>query len=167
MRTFGTARKKYLTIQIMRAIASGPDDEGKKPVSPREKGCSLVVVDDNPWENQFTEMILRDIGDVTGYRFFATGWQAFNYLDVCRAGGTFPDVILVDLLMEDMTGFAWIEHFEREFWPAFPACLVFVFSHSARESDQIKVSGHPSVRAFLSKPLTPEKFDACIRPLLH
>ncbi len=91
-------------------------------MSQKNKGCSLLVVDDNPWENQFTEMILRDIPDVAGYRFFAAGWQAFNYLDVCRTGGTFPDVILVDLLMEDMTGFAWIEHFEREFWPA-PATL--------------------------------------------
>jgi CheY-like chemotaxis protein len=150
----------------MRATASGPDAEEEKPVSRKDKGYSLVVVDDNPWENQFTEMILGDIKDVASYRFFATGWQAFNYLDVCRAGGTFPDVILVDLLMEDMTGFAWIEHFERELWPAFPACLVFVFSRSALESDWVKASGYASVRAFLPKPLTPEKFDASIRPLL-
>ncbi|CAA9247801.1 MAG: hypothetical protein AVDCRST_MAG56-1776 [uncultured Cytophagales bacterium] len=150
----------------MRATAPGPDAEEEKPVSRKEKGYTLVVVDDNPWENQFTEMILRDITDVAGYRFFSMGWQAFNYLDVCRAGGTFPDVILVDLLMEDMTGFAWIEHFERELWPAFPDCLVFVFSHSALESDRAKAATYSSVRAFLPKPLTPSTFDAYIRPLL-
>jgi hypothetical protein len=43
---------------------------------------------------------------------------------------------------------------------------VFVFSHSALESDWVKASGYASVRAFLPKPLTPEKFDASIRPLL-
>ncbi|MBD0304537.1 MAG: response regulator [Tolypothrix sp. T3-bin4] len=150
----------------MRAVASAPGAGEEKIVIQKNKGCSLVVVDDNPWENQFTEMILRDIPDVAGYRFFAVGWQAFNYLDVCRAGGTFPDVILVDLLMEDMTGFAWIEHFEREFWPAFPGCLVFVYSHSALESDRVRASGYSSVRAFLPKPLTPATFDARIRPLL-
>ncbi len=68
--------------------------------------------------------------------------------------------------MEDMTGFAWIEHFEREFWPAFPGCLLFVYSHSALESDRAKASGYPSVRAFLPKPLTSATFDAQIRPLL-
>jgi CheY-like chemotaxis protein len=135
-------------------------------VAHKEKGCTLVVVDDNPWENQYTEMILRHIKDVTAHKFFPSGWQAFNYLDVCRSSGTYPDVILVDLLMEDMTGFDWIEHYEREYGNDFAGCLLFVCSHSQLEDDRKKAISYASVKGFLPKPLTPEKFNAYIRPLL-
>ncbi len=132
----------------------------------KEKGCSLVVIDDNLWENQYTEMVLRHIKYVTTYKLFPSGWQAFNYLDVCRSSSTSPDVIIVDLWMVDMTGFEWIEHYEREYGKDFPKCLLFVCSHSPLEEDRQRATSYASVKAFLPKPFTPEKFNAYIRPLL-
>lgn len=84
-----------------------------------------MIVDDNPWENQYTRLVLKLIPMVEGYKFFQTGWEAFNYLDICRKSGSCPDVILVDLKLGDMSGFSWVEHFEQAFRQDFAASHTF------------------------------------------
>jgi len=150
----------------MGADATAPGAEKGAGVEPKAKRYTVLVIDDNPWESQFTEMILKNIPEVAGYKLFPTGWEAFNYLDVCRISGSPPDFILVDLLLEDMNGFAWIEHFQAEYNRDFPACRIFMFTNSVLDQDREKALSYPVVKAFIHKPLTVAKFDALIRPLL-
>jgi response regulator RpfG family c-di-GMP phosphodiesterase len=124
-----------------------------------------MIVDNNPWENQNTRLVLKHIQQVNGQKFFQTGWQAFNCLNICRTSGSCPDVILVGLKLHDMSGFSWVEQFERTFWKDFAACYLFLFTHSTLDEDRQKALSRASVKAFLNEPFTVQNFKSIIRPL--
>ncbi len=126
----------------------------------------LILIDDNEWENQFMRVMLHQLPGIKDFRILSSVWNALIYLDLCKTKNAFPDLILVDLHMKEIGGFEFIELFEKNYAGDHPDCKLFILTNSEDSDDRNKAAQYPSVRAFINKPLTPEKFDASIKPYL-
>jgi CheY-like chemotaxis protein len=75
-----------------------------------------------------------------------------------------PDIILLDLNMPEMSGWDFLDLFEK-ILPSIPKDVeVHILSSSQDEKDVEKSQQYASVRGYLVKPLTGEKILSLVRP---
>ena len=74
----------------------------------------------------------------------------------------FPDVILLDIQMPYMTGWQFIEEYEKFPAEVLKKCKLFMFSSSVNPKDIEKSKTYNVVTGFISKPLTMEKLNDLI-----
>ncbi|MCP4693876.1 MAG: response regulator [Desulfobacterales bacterium] len=145
----GSVFRFEISLPVVAAEAKEPqpDREITGYAGPRRK---VLVVDDHR-ENR---VMLHEMLELVGFEVFlaANGREAAN-----KALDIRPDLILMDLVMPEMTGFEAARAIRRE--PALAHTPIIAVSASVLESDQAK-SRIAGCDAFLSKPVkTRELYD--------
>ena len=117
---------------------------------------NVIFIDDDEDLNFLQTRMCTRSKIVTHFFIASSGLQTLNYLS---GNPVPPDVIFVDINMPVMSGFEFIEEFEKKFQTQFPDTLLYVVSSSVRSNDKKLAMQYKSVQDFIVKPLTEEKLE--------
>lgn len=114
----------------------------------------ILLVEDNFMTNLFNEKMLENLCVADHIVTAENGEEALKYLEDSIRNHTYPELILVDIFMPGMSGWAFLEkfgklNFEEE---KKPAVVVLTHSHDAGNFDH--ALSIPGVIGYLNKPLT-------------
>ncbi|HLP50415.1 MAG TPA: response regulator [Chitinophagales bacterium] len=131
--------------------------EVKKYVESRQQEDPLTyIVEDDKANNFLCKMTLEEVG-ITHVRSFLRAELAIADLkNMVETGEEFPSLILLDINMPAMDGWAFLNEF-RNFPEAVKAkTTIYLFSTSDHPKDVEKAQAYPEVLDFLAKPLSEE-----------
>ncbi|WP_236574196.1 response regulator [Hydrogenophaga sp. PBL-H3] len=121
----------------------------------------MLTIDDNENDLLFTRIALQRCGVDYDIRAFERAQEALSLLATDPAHGI--DLILLDINMPVMDGFAFLRAFE-----ALPAAqrghaVVVMLSSSSDPADRSRAAAHACVRGFVSKPLDKDTAAGLVR----
>ncbi|HEY0818830.1 MAG TPA: response regulator [Rhizobacter sp.] len=112
----------------------------------------VMVVDDNDADLVYTEVVLRGRGIARQVICFDTAAAALQHLaDPARPP---VSLVLLDLNMPEMDGFAFLRAHEAQQPRRTPPLPVVMLSSSPEASDRLRCTAHPCVQAYVVKPLS-------------
>ena len=117
----------------------------------------ILLIDDNPADNFFHSMIIREANCTKEIEAKESGEEALKYLTT-KVDGKYPqpDVIFLDINMPGMSGWDFIEHYEKLEDEQKGKNLVMMLTTSLNPDDSAKADNTPAIQEFISKPLTQE-----------
>jgi CheY-like chemotaxis protein len=119
---------------------------------------SILIVDDSEYDQLICryniESLDKDISILQAY----DGQEA---LDILAQRTSPPDIILLDINMPRMDGFAFLEHFKTDFVENSVAqnTRIAMLSSSINERDKQSSAPYPFVENILVKPITTESLN--------
>ncbi len=117
------------------------------------KKLHFIVIDDSKLDCFIAEKIIRNTGKSDTITCFTRAIEALDYIGKAKPEEQSHTIILVDIQMPIMTGFEFVEEFQK-----FPDEItgnytVYVISSSINDNDLSKVHNYPSIKQFLNKPI--------------
>ncbi len=125
-------------------------------------GVGVLVVDDNATNRRILEQMLRGWGMIP--TLAADGETALVELEHLHAAGRTPRLVLTDVDMPTLDGFAFVEAMRKR--PEFADLLVMMIS-SARHRQEIERGRAAGVHSFLTKPIRPSQVRRAIVAALN
>lgn len=117
----------------------------------------ILIVEDDALTLQLYDILLEDQQDIQ-WKNAESGSEALAYLSKCRSE-EWPDVMLVDLNMPDMTGFELIEKMKEEFGQQLLNGKIYILTNSVSKKDEEEAKRNMLVQGLLSKPLSEESLQ--------
>jgi DNA-binding response OmpR family regulator len=124
----------------------------------------ILVVDDDPDIREVLTMILeaRDYEVITAQ-------DGIECLALLRADN--PDLMIVDLLMPKMDGFALLRELEEERWSAYKKTPILILSsvreEASRRRYELETALEFNVDDYIEKPIDPDVLLERVGNLLH
>ena len=116
----------------------------------------LLIVDDDELALQLYELLLEELPEIEYHRA-TSGTEALEML-AGEQREQWPDFLLVDLNMPDMSGFELVAELEVKYGEArLPP--IFILSNSVSNRDKAKAASFSAIHGFLSKPLSIESLQ--------
>jgi CheY-like chemotaxis protein len=120
-----------------------------------ERNRTVMLIDDDPITNMIhTKLLKREHQcEVTSFT------QAKHVLELLKSqgnGGELPEVMILDINMPVIDGWAFLIEFEKLPMSVRSKCKIFMVSSSIDRDDEEKSRNYSSVHGFFSKPLTKE-----------
>lgn len=113
------------------------------------------LIDDDSIHNMALEILIKRSGYAENVLIFTNARYAIEALtDANEQGIPFPDVIFLDLNMNDMNGWEFLEHYHKFDDERKSECKVFILSSSVNRTDRERALQNEDVAEFLSKPIT-------------
>jgi len=122
---------------------------------------NILLIDDNETDNYIAKKLLEKnrISDEVSVR--TSAMDGLYYLDeLQRTSKYFPEVILLDLNMPGMDGFAFLNAFSHYPRKLINKCSIYVLSSSSDPKDIHKAKRSRFVKEYFVKPLTSDKITA-------
>lgn len=115
----------------------------------------LMIIDDDEINNFILIRLIKETGVSIICNSALNGQKALKKLERWHRneGIDFPDIILLDLEMPVMDGFAFLERYEKQFLNYYPHVQLYMVSSSIRTEDRSRAKSFVSVSNFISKPL--------------
>lgn len=117
---------------------------------------NVIFIDDDEDLNYLQKRMCFRSKIINNCYITSSALQTLNYLSENPIP---PDIIFVDINMPIMSGFEFIEEYEKKLFSQFPETRLYVVSSSVREHDKKTALGYKSVQGFIVKPLTEEKLE--------
>ncbi|MEX2591235.1 MAG: response regulator [Anditalea sp.] len=117
---------------------------------------NVIFIDDDEDLNFMQELMCTRSKIIDNFFIASSALQTLDYLQETKIT---PDIIFVDINMPIMSGFGFIEEYERKFSSQFPETRLYVVSSSVRENDRVRALEYGTVKGFVVKPLTSEKLE--------
>lgn len=121
----------------------------------------ILLIDDNPSDNHFHQIIIREAGSCNHIKVAHDGQSALDY--IIKSGElnhsvSFPkpDIIYLDINMPGMNGFDFLEEYNKLDEKLKSKIVVVMLSTSLNPDDEIKATTYAEVKEFQNKPLTVE-----------
>ena len=123
------------------------------------KCTSIMLIDDNEIDLIRNQKIIESMNFTGAILPFSNAWNALKYLrlikDMNANQGIFaPDIILLDIYMPIMDGFAFLAEFDKLKISKQNNITIFMLSSSSNPVDIKKANNHKYVSGIISKPLT-------------
>lgn len=120
------------------------------------------IIDDDEIIIYLTDKILKKVEFCDRVEKFTDAQKALDRLMFAlKTGENIPEVILFDLNMPNMDGWAFMDEFIKiPFKKKIPA---FIFTSSIDPADMQKSYTYKEIRGFITKPLTNNKLDKILR----
>ena len=112
-----------------------------------------IMLVDNDQVNSFVlkKTITRNYPSAN-VSMYMDGSQALEHLEeLDRKAEVFPGIILLDIYMPVMDGFAFLEKYTERY--AHKESIIFTMSNSLIKEDQQRANAYPVVKGFITKPL--------------
>jgi len=123
----------------------------------------VMIIDDSYVDRYVAEHTLKFYHSADKVIQEESGIRALEYLkENINKPGNLPEVILLDIQMPLMDGFAFLDEFKK--LPLFIQgfCKIFMISSSVDFFDVKRVKSHPMIRGFINKPLVLENLSIII-----
>lgn len=112
----------------------------------------MMVVDDNPADLYFAERTFRDAAEIDEALLATEGRSALEQLhERVQKGLPLPVVIMLDLRMPRMGGFAFLDEFETLYSSSSTA--IYVLTGHASDPDRMRALSYSSVHGYIVKPV--------------
>ncbi|HEX3718744.1 MAG TPA: response regulator [Verrucomicrobiae bacterium] len=134
------SRRKEISRKMAASVSRGP----------------ILIVDDNPDDAKLAQRAFERLNPQFPINFVCSGRDLLNYLEGVKtssgaAASTIPSVILLDLKMPEMDGFAILEWMAKR--PQFAGIPVIILS-TFDDLLHIKQAYSLGARSYLLKPIT-------------
>lgn len=113
----------------------------------------ILLVDDDPIGVFLTKKILKREGFYDTVTSFESSVEALKFLQEQISAGKPPQVILLDLNMLLMDGWAFLEALSPYEAQLHSQCLIYLLTSSLAPSDLARAKEHPLVMKLIQKPL--------------
>jgi CheY-like chemotaxis protein len=119
----------------------------------------LYLIDDDKVFNVIHSKIIMHTAPVKNIHSFEDAGVALEKLRDLSVTNPdeIPDMILLDINMPEMDGWAFLEEFENLPGATLKKCSIYLLTSSIDPSDIEKSKTYQVVSDFISKPLTPDK----------
>src|SRR5690606_14228210 len=113
-----------------------------------------LMLDDDRDTVLLYKILVRKMGYDDFFTCFYGPNEVLEHLDKTR---DFPTGMLVDINMDIMSGFEFVQEFESKYKDSHPDTRIVILSSSVRESDKMKALSYRRVDEFISKPISKMK----------
>ncbi len=120
-----------------------------------QKTECVLLIDDDPASNFLARQLIEEIDGSIQVCTSRNGAEALAFLDGCMVSGNCPDLVLLDLNMPGMDGFAFLEALQSSFNPP---RRIYVLTSSYCHGDVERASGF-RIAGYLSKPVSAEQLQ--------
>ena len=118
---------------------------------------SVFIIDDDPIHQRIAQIMISKHNLFDEYFSYTEAQKALDFLkDHKKNVETLPDIILLDLNMPVVDGWDFLENFETLIKEIKKTIRVFIVSSSVDEKDVLRSKSYPTVKGFISKPLSPD-----------
>ena len=124
----------------------------------QEKKLHVLLIDDYEPTNFLHRMILEETDLVHNISVCLTAQIGLQFL---KETDSVPDIIVLDINMPAMTGWEFLEHYQKEGYTKNKSIILMV-SSSLNPDDGVRAVDHPLVSAYYSKPMTEENVHEVI-----
>ncbi len=119
-----------------------------------------LLVDDDPISVFLTEQLLRRSGHIDAVESFFSPVQALAYLRERLAAGQLPRLILLDLNMPVMDGWAFLDALRPVEAELRGRCTIYILTSSLALSDATRAQDYALVAGLIHKPLDEREIQA-------
>ena len=126
--------------------------------TPLDKVECIMLVDDDPASNYLARLLIEEIDDTIRVLTLRNGRDALDFLDGCLVSGNCPDLVLLDLNMPGMDGFAFLEALRDS---RNPPRRIYILTSSQYPRDIAKAATFATA-GYLVKPITIEQLQEII-----
>lgn len=126
----------------------------------------LCLVDDDTLFQFLTQRVIEETDLVNKVEVFSNGLQAINYLKFAAENPEeLPNVILLDLNMPVLDGWGFLDEFAKLTPHINKKIVTYIVSSSNDPNDVRRSKTIESVKDFIIKPITKEKFIEMVRAM--
>jgi CheY-like chemotaxis protein len=119
----------------------------------------VMLIDDDPVSNKISQLFLRKHRWPAQVVAYEDGQQALQALQADGSPQSAPDVILLDVGMPVYDGWDFLDEYEKLPRELTGRCLLYMLSSSINPPDIQRAAYYRTVKAYLTKPLTPEALE--------
>jgi CheY-like chemotaxis protein len=139
-------------------IYSQKDEKNMKPTEPL-KYQSVMLIDDNEIDNFVNKRLVQKCLGTRAIHSFTDAREALLHLKKTQS---FPDLILLDIMMPAMDGFEFLEQFSLFDYEKREKTRIIMLSSTESFKDLNKANCNKLVYKFLSKPLSQSMLTAIL-----
>lgn len=114
----------------------------------------FIVIDDSKLDCFIAEKIIKNTGKCESVMSFLQAEDALEFIKTDESPQQYPTILLVDIQMPVMSGFQFVEAFEKLSLSITKRYKIYIISSSINDHDLNKVHNYHSIQQFLNKPLT-------------
>ena len=119
----------------------------------RKLNC-ILLVDDDPDDNMYHQIIIEEMGIVNNIAIALNGLEALEYLK--KENQTAPEIIFLDLNMPKMNGWEFLEQYKHLNKEQKAKVVLVILTTSANPDHIKKAQEIEDVTGFETKPLSKE-----------
>lgn len=129
--------------------------------------CKLVLIDDSPIDHYIMRSMLHNNRSCTQATYTFDGSLVLEFMEENKADkDRLPDAIFLDLTMPGLSGWEFLERFEKLKDTLHKQVDLHVITSSISEADRERTVKYHSVTSFISKPLSKQAInDICANTL--
>jgi len=126
----------------------------------------FIVIDDEPINNLLCDILIKHSVPDSEVELFSKASDALKYINYqfTQSKNDYPEyILLLDLNMPELTGWAFLEIFHKFEESIKSRFRIYILSSSIDHRDKSRADENPDVIGFLSKPLKREHLNAIMQ----
>jgi CheY-like chemotaxis protein len=127
----------------------------------RKKLNTILLVDDDPDDNYFHQIVINKMNIVHKIDVVTDGVRALEYLT--KDNQTQPELIFLDINMPRMNGWEFLEEYKKTNIKSKSKIIIMILTTSANPDDLKKAKEIEEVSGFETKPLSTESLAEILR----
>lgn len=124
--------------------------------------CTFLVIDDSYIDRLVCSMLIKREFETTDVHEMTSARNAIEWLRAWNAPSPSSLVIMLDIMMPEMNGFEFLEHFDKLDTQVKDASTIFMLSSTLDDKDVARAETHPYVKKLLSKPLSAKELKSLL-----
>lgn len=117
---------------------------------------SICVIDDDLIFQYITKKIIDKNQLFSTVTCFENGREAMEYFQKNSNPDHLPDIILLDINMPEMDGWAFMDELNKEDFLSNKDTAIYISTSSIAKEDRDKAAGYPKILGYLCKPISRE-----------